>query len=106
MSMVIKGETSMKTNRSLGANQSAEVGNSVSDEVRLLRDRSLTPSKSSERLIYTDQEKKQIVFCVGLIMILGAAVFVQTGPFFPLMAKSKGVDQSYVGYIFGTMATM
>ena len=56
--------------------------------------------------MYSEEEKHKIVFCVGLVMVLGAAVFVQTGPFFPLMAKAKGVDQSYIGYIFGTMATM
>ena len=53
----------------------------------------------------TTPEKHKIVMSIALIMIMSNIVFVQMGPFYPILVKQKGIDEIYVGLVFGTMAT-
>lgn len=48
--------------------------------------------------------KKRLVLSIAMIQFLSNCAFVQMSPFYPIKAKETGIDQIYVGFIFGVMA--
>ena len=95
-------------NKLLGANSFRQYKSSGFEEKSLPQrstaDKTKQMERSSSREL-TTSEKHKIVGAIALIMVMSNIVFVQMGPFYPLLVAKKGIDTFYVGIVFGTMAS-